>query len=73
MQASPKKVKLVLFSAILLAVILFVCSIALVVSIIKKQDQINKQEAQIEKLNNQLNYYTNNPPTPDSSVEIEEE
>lgn len=57
MQANPKKVKLIIFSAIALVVTLFVCCIALLISIAATKSKIEKQNAEIEKLNNQIEYY----------------
>ena len=73
MQANPKKVKLVLFLAIALAVVLFVCSICLIVNINIKQKQILNQQTEITKLNNQLNYYQNQKDlSDDSNITVEE-
>ena len=60
MNANPKKVKLVLFSAIALAVVLFVCSIALTVLINIKQQQIDKQNIEITELENKLKGHEEN-------------
>ena len=57
MQANPKKVKLIIFSAIALVVTLFVCCTALLISIAATKNKIEKQNAEIEKLNNQIEYY----------------
>ena len=57
MQANPKKVKLIIFSAIALVAILIVSCTALLISISATKNKIKKQNAEIEKLNNQIEYY----------------
>lgn len=57
MQTNPRKVKLIIFSAIALIAILVVSCIALLISISSTQNKIKKQNAEIEKLNNQIEYY----------------
>ena len=52
-----KKVKLIIVLAITLIAFLLVSSIALLVSIFATQNKINEQNAEIEKLNNQIKYY----------------
>ena len=54
------KIKFVIFLSIVLIITLLISSIALSILISKKQKEINKQEQEIEKLNNQLDYYKNN-------------
>lgn len=73
MQANPKKVKLIIFTAIALAIILTVSCIALLVSIAATQNKIKKQNAEIEKLNNQIEYYKQleNAEQPDYNLEEE--
>ena len=69
MQANPRKVKLIIFLAITLIVILFASSIGLLISIFKTQNKIEQQEKEIDKLNNQIEYYKQleNQPAPDFS------
>ena len=57
MQANLKKVKLIIFLAIMIIVILFVSCIALTISIFSTKNKINEQQKEIEKLNNQIEYY----------------
>ena len=57
MQANPKKVKLIIFLAITLVAILLVSCIALAISIFNTNNKIKKQQEEIEKLNNQIEYY----------------
>ena len=57
MQMSPKKFKLIICSAILLIVALVAASISLLISINSIKNEIEKQNAEIEKLNNQIKYY----------------
>lgn len=73
MQANPKKVKLIIFTAIALAIILTVSCIALLVSITATKNKIEKQNAEIEKLNNQIEYYKQleNAEQPDYNLEEE--
>ena len=73
MQANPKKVKLIIFTAIALAIILTVSCIALLVSIAATKNKIKKQNAEIEKLNNQIEYYKKleNAEQPDYNLEEE--
>ena len=52
-----KKVKLIIVLAITLIAFLLISSIALLVSIFATQNKINEQNAEIEKLNNQIKYY----------------
>lgn len=73
MPANPKKVKLVLFSAIALAVILFVCSIALIITINIKQQEIAKQKAEIIELENKLKNHKENNPDADNEIIITED
>ena len=55
--ASSKKVKLFLFSAILVIVLLLVVSIAEIVNINLKNQQILSQQQEIERLYEQRDYY----------------
>jgi len=73
MQPNPKKVKLIIFLAITLIVVLFVSSVGLLISIFKTQNKIKQQEAEIDKLNNQIEYYKQleNQPNPDISFSEE--
>ena len=76
MQQKQRKIKLIIFSAILLVIVLFVSSICLTISINEKQKQIKKQQTEIDKLNNILNYYEQNeenPKQPSNGVIIEED
>lgn len=57
MQPNPKKVKLIIFLAITLVAILLVSCIALTISIFNTNNKIKKQKEEIEKLNNQIEYY----------------
>ena len=74
MQANPKKVKLIIFSAIALIVILLVSCVALLISISSTKSKLNEQQAEIEKLNNQIKYYEQleNQPTPDYNFSTED-
>ena len=74
MQANPKKVKLIIFLAITLVAILLVSCIALAVSIFTTKNKINEQQKEIEKLNNQIEYYRQleNQQNPDINFSTEE-
>ena len=54
---NDKKIKFIISISILLIVTLLITSITLSIFILKKQNEIKKQEAEIEKLNNQIEYY----------------
>ena len=74
MQANPKKVRLIIFSAIALIVILLVSCVALLISISNTKSKLNQQQSEIEKLNNQIKYYEQleNQPTPDYNFSTED-
>ena len=74
MQANPKKVKLIIFLAITLVVVLLVSCIALLVSVSSKKQQIAQQQTEIVKLENQIKYYNqqDNTQTPDNNIVTEE-
>ena len=74
MQANPKKVKLIIFSAIALVAILLISCIALLISISTTKSKLEQQQNEIEKLNNQIKYYEQleNQPTPDYNFSTEE-
>ena len=57
MQANQKKVKLIIFSAIMLIAILIISCVALLISITATKNKIERQNVEIEKLNNQIEYY----------------
>jgi len=57
MQANPKKVKLIIFLAITFIAILLTSCIALAISIFTTNNKIKQQQEEIEKLNNQIEYY----------------
>ena len=67
MQSNPKKVKFVLFVAIALAVALFVLSVSLIISINIKQQKIKQQQLELNKLNNQIEFYQNQPTQADDN------
>lgn len=54
-----KKTKLFIFLAIAIIALLLIISIAQIVSINSKQREIDSQRLEIDKLNNELNYYEN--------------
>ena len=60
MRENVGKVKLVIFLAILLLVSLVGIITFQLITINNIQQTINQQQAQIEELNNQLQYYTQN-------------
>ena len=74
MQANPKKVKLIIFLAITLVAILLVSCIALTISIFNTNNKIKKQKEEIEKLNNQIEYYRQleNQESPDINFSTED-
>jgi len=74
MQANPKKVKLIIFLAITLVAILLISCIALAISIFNTNNKIKNQKEEIEKLNNQIEYYRQleNQPNPDFNFSTEE-
>jgi cell division protein FtsL len=74
MQAN-RKVKLIIVLAITLIAFLLISSISLLVSIFATQNKINEQNAEIEKLNNQIKYYEQiqNQEEPDFNIETDGE
>lgn len=54
-----KKTKLFIFLAIAIIALLLIISIAQIVSINSKQREIDNQRLEIDRLNNELNYYEN--------------
>lgn len=54
-----KKTKLFIFLAIMIIALLLIISIAQIVSINSKQREIDSQRLEIDRLNNELNYYEN--------------
>ena len=74
MQANPKKVKLIIFLAITLVAILLISCIALAISIFNTNNKIKNQKEEIEKLNNQIEYYhqLENQDNPDINFSTEE-
>lgn len=60
MQKSTKRFKLFVFLTIAVIVLLLVISIVQIISINNKQREIARQRAEIERLNNELNYYESN-------------
>ena len=54
-----KKTKLFIFLAIMIIALLLIISIAQIVSINSKQREIDNQRLEIDRLNNELNYYEN--------------
>ena len=73
MKSSPKKVKLILFAAIALAVVLFICSIALIITINIKQQEIARQKAEITQLENKLKNHKEDNPDVDNEIVITED
>jgi len=74
MQANPKKVKLIIFLAITFVAILLTSCIALAISIFNTNNKIKNQKEEIEKLNNQIEYYhqLENQDNPDINFSTEE-
>ena len=54
-----KKAKFFIFLAIAIIALLLIISIAQIVSINSKQREIDNQRLEIDRLNNELNYYEN--------------
>ena len=54
-----KKTKLFIFLATAIIALLLIISIAQIVSINSKQREIDSQRLEIDRLNNELNYYEN--------------
>lgn len=59
MESNKKKVKIIIFSAILAVVFLLVVSICEIISISAMKQKIEKQNNKIEELNRQIDYYKN--------------
>lgn len=59
MPQNQKKVKLIVFLAILIALLLFAVSVVQIVCIQKLSKQASLQQKQITELNNKLDYYAN--------------
>ena len=57
---NQKGINLLILISLIVIVALVVCSITLSVFIFKKEKELKKQKEEIEKLNNQLEYYENN-------------
>ena len=57
--SQTKKTKLFIFLAIMIIALLLIISIAQIVSINSKQREIDSQRLEIDRLNNELNYYEN--------------
>ena len=64
-----KKTKLILISAICIIVLLLIISVAQIVSINNKQRQLENQQIEIDRLNDELNYYENQNKANSSSEE----
>lgn len=64
-----KKTKLILISAICIIVLLLIISVAQIVSINNKQRQLENQQIEIDRLNDELNYYENQNKANSSSKE----
>lgn len=75
MKQNPKNIKLIIFSAVVLIVLLLVCSVFQLVSIKNKREIIAEQQAEIMKLKSALDYYQNqnsdNSDDKDSDINIE--
>lgn len=71
-----KKIKLIIFSAVAIIILLLVSSVFQIISIKKKQEIINAQQSEINRLENELTFHQNqqNPNNSDdkqSDIEIE--
>ena len=64
-----KKTNLILISAICIIVLLLIISVAQIVSINNKQRQLENQQIEIDRLNDELNYYENQNKANSSSEE----
>ena len=64
-----QKTKLILISAICIIVLLLIISVAQIVSINDKQRQLENQQIEIDRLNDELNYYENQNKANSSSEE----
>lgn len=75
MQPNQKKIKLIIVLAITLIAFLLISSFVLLISISATQSKIAKQNAEIEKLNNQIKYYEQikEQDDPDYNINTEEE
>lgn len=58
MPTNPKKVKWIIFTAILIVVVLLALNVVMLVSIHNQRKTLNEQAQQIETLENQLKHYT---------------
>ena len=56
---NKKGINLLILISLIIIVALIICSITLSVFIFKKENELKKQKEEIEKLNNQLEYYQN--------------
>lgn len=74
MKSNQSKIKLFIFLAITFILFLLVSSVALLVSISATQKTIKQQKAEIEKLENQIEYYKQleNQESPDYEITEEE-
>lgn len=57
---NEKKIKFIISVSIFLILTLFISSIVLSICIFNKENEIKKQEEEIEKLNHQIDYYEKN-------------
>ncbi len=57
MNTNPKKVKLIIFSAILLVVVLLVAIVSSLISIAANNKNLANQQSEIERLENEKAYY----------------
>ena len=64
-----KKAKLFIFLAISVIVILFIISIAQIVSLNNKERELRAQQAEIDRLNDALDYYDNQNQGSDSDLD----
>lgn len=73
MNTNPNKAKLIILSAILIVVVLFVSIIATLVGVYQNDQKLAKQQAEIEKMENQKKYYDYIAGKDDSLIEYEVE
>jgi len=57
---NQKGINLLILISLIVIIVLVISSITLSVFIFKKEKELKKQKEEIEKLNNQLEYYENN-------------
>jgi len=57
MNTNPKKVKLIIFSSIMLVMILLVAVTSSLISISVNNSNLQKQQAEIQRLENEKKYY----------------